>query len=84
MFADDDYMKMALAEAELAFKKDEVPVGAVVVSSGRIIAQAHNTPITRHDPSAHTISLNSLPTLKTGNLFGFTSTLSPVFGFLPS
>ncbi|MGV8057456.1 MAG: tRNA adenosine(34) deaminase TadA [Smithellaceae bacterium] len=53
MFVDEDYMKMALEEAELAFKKDEVPVGAVVVSSGRIIAKAHNAPITLHDPSAH-------------------------------
>ena len=44
---------MALAEAALAFEKDEVPVGAVVVSSGRIIGRAHNAPITQHDPSAH-------------------------------
>ncbi len=53
MLTDEDYMKMALAEAESALKKDEVPVGAVVVLSGRVIARAHNEPITRHDPSAH-------------------------------
>ncbi len=53
MQTDQDFMRIALSEAESAFKKDEVPVGAVVVFSGRIIARAHNEPITRHDPSAH-------------------------------
>jgi len=53
MFTDVDYMKMALAEAESAFKKDEVPVGAVVVYEGKVLASGHNSPISRHDPSAH-------------------------------
>ncbi|MEN6487469.1 MAG: tRNA adenosine(34) deaminase TadA [Smithella sp.] len=53
MFTDDDYMKMALEEAQKAVEKGEVPVGAVVVLSGRIIGRAHNMPITLHDPSAH-------------------------------
>ena len=53
MKTDHDFMRTALEEAASAFKKDEVPVGAVVVLSGRIIARAHNAPITRHDPSAH-------------------------------
>jgi len=53
MLTDDDYMKVALEEAQKAAKKDEVPVGAVVVLSGRIIGRAHNMPITHHDPSAH-------------------------------
>jgi len=53
MFTDDDYMKIALEEAQKAAKKDEVPVGAVVVLSGRIIGRGHNMPITHHDPSAH-------------------------------
>ncbi len=53
MFSDDDYMKMALAEAELAFIKDEVPVGAIVVYDGKVLARGHNSPITRNDPSAH-------------------------------
>ncbi len=53
MVTDDDYMKMALAEAESAFKKDEVPVGAILLLEGRIIGRAHNEPITRNDPSAH-------------------------------
>jgi len=53
MLTDDYYMKIALEEAQKAAKKDEVPVGAVVVLSGRIIGRAHNMPITHHDPSAH-------------------------------
>ena len=53
MLTDDDYMKIALEEAQKAAKKDEVPVGAVVVLSGRIIGRGHNMPITHHDPSAH-------------------------------
>ena len=36
------YMKMALDEASLAFEQGEVPVGAVVVCRGRVIARAHN------------------------------------------
>jgi tRNA(adenine34) deaminase len=53
MQRDYDYMKMALAEAQAAFLKDEVPVGAVVVYEGKILAKAHNSPINLNDPSAH-------------------------------
>jgi tRNA(adenine34) deaminase len=53
MFSDDDYMRMALAEAESAFKKDEVPVGAIVVYEGKVLARGHNSPISSNDPSAH-------------------------------
>lgn len=53
MRTDDDYMKMALEEAQKALEKDEVPVGAVVLLEGRIIGRGHNMPITTHDPSAH-------------------------------
>lgn len=53
MSIDSDYMKIALEEAQKALECDEVPVGAVVVTSGRIIGRAHNMPITLHDPSAH-------------------------------
>ena len=53
MQTDHDFMRMALEEAELAFKKDEVPVGAVVVYEGKVLARGHNSPITRNDPSAH-------------------------------
>lgn len=41
-FSDEYFMKQALKEAQTAFDKDEVPVGALVVNRGRIIARAHN------------------------------------------
>ena len=53
MQKDFDYMKIALEEAQVAFLKDEVPVGAVVVREGKILARAYNSPITLNDPSAH-------------------------------
>jgi len=47
-------MKEALKEAELAFKEDEVPVGAVIVSSeGEIIGRGRNQIIKLNDPTAH-------------------------------
>ncbi|NCF74563.1 MAG: tRNA adenosine(34) deaminase TadA [Gammaproteobacteria bacterium] len=46
-------MRAALAEAELAASEGEVPVGAVVVANGHVVASAHNCPIGSHDPSAH-------------------------------
>ena len=50
---DSDYMRLALAQAERAFAAGEVPVGAVVVHDGRVIAEGFNEPIGRLDPSAH-------------------------------
>ncbi len=47
------YMKMALAEAEQAYAEGEVPVGAVVVCKGRVIARAHNLTETLTDVTAH-------------------------------
>ncbi|MBN2754591.1 MAG: nucleoside deaminase [Candidatus Goldbacteria bacterium] len=47
------YMKEALKEAAKAAKKDEVPVGAVIVSDGKIIARGHNLIRSKKDPSAH-------------------------------
>ncbi len=46
-------MKMALAEAERAFRKDEIPVGAVVVCRNTVIARAHNLTETLTDVTAH-------------------------------
>lgn len=46
-------MREALAEARKAEASGEVPVGAVLVLNGEIIARAHNTPILSHDPTAH-------------------------------
>lgn len=50
---DEDYMKVAIGEARKAIDKDEVPVGAVIVYEGRIIARAHNQIVLLHDPTAH-------------------------------
>ena len=46
-------MRAALEQAQKALDKGEVPVGAVLVKGNAIIAQAHNSPNTLHDPSAH-------------------------------
>jgi tRNA(adenine34) deaminase len=51
--SDEYYMRMALAEAAKAAGRDEVPVGAVVVAGGNIIARAHNLTETLTDPTAH-------------------------------
>ena len=51
--ADETYMRMALAEAALAAKEGEVPIGAVVICDGKVVARAHNRRETDLDPSAH-------------------------------
>ena len=50
---DTYYMKMALAEARKAFEKDEVPIGAVIVCKGHVIARAHNLTEMLNDVTAH-------------------------------
>jgi tRNA(adenine34) deaminase len=50
---DNYFMRLALAQAELARDAGEVPVGAVVVREGVVIASGFNQPIGLHDPSAH-------------------------------
>lgn len=50
---DEDYMKRALEQAQMAYDKDEVPVGAVIVCRDRIIARAHNLTETLNDVTAH-------------------------------
>ncbi len=52
-FNDEYFMKKAFSEALVAFEKGEVPVGAVVVSKGKIIARAHNLTETLNDVTAH-------------------------------
>ena len=51
--SDTDAMRLALAEARAAFAAGEVPVGAVVVQGGRVIATGRNAPIAGRDPTAH-------------------------------
>jgi len=50
---DNQYMQMALNEAHKALESGEVPIGAVVVAGGRVIARAHNLTETLTDPTAH-------------------------------
>ncbi|MBR5856330.1 MAG: nucleoside deaminase [Bacteroidales bacterium] len=50
---DEKYMLEALKEAQLAWEEDEVPIGAVIVCNGRIIARAHNLTERLNDPTAH-------------------------------
>ena len=51
--SDRNRMRAALAEAEVAAEAGEVPVGAVVVAGGEIVARGHNRSETDNDPSAH-------------------------------
>ena len=51
--SDEDWMLLALREAEKALEMDEVPVGAVVVFEGRIIGRGHNLRERLCDPTAH-------------------------------
>ena len=50
---DEKYMRMALAEAQKAYEADEVPIGAVIVSRGQVIARGHNLTETLTDVTAH-------------------------------
>lgn len=53
MNSDEQYMQQALRQAQQAFEEDEVPVGAVVVLNGRIIARGYNQVERLNDPTAH-------------------------------
>ena len=50
---DVKYMREALVQARQAGEQGEIPIGAVIVCEGRIIARAHNLTETLHDPTAH-------------------------------
>lgn len=50
---DIDWMRLAMAEARKAASRGEVPVGAVLVKDGRLLARGHNCPISKNDPTAH-------------------------------
>ncbi len=47
------YMQLALAEARKAAERGEVPVGAVLVKEGQVLACGHNRPVSSSDPTAH-------------------------------
>ena len=51
--ADEHAMRIALDQAQNAWLVGEVPVGAVIMRAGQVIATGYNRPITEHDPTAH-------------------------------
>lgn len=53
MTTDEQYMRKAIAEAEQAAAEGEIPIGAIVVCRGRILARTHNLTETLHDVTAH-------------------------------
>ena len=53
IYDDTYFMKKALQEAEMAFEKGEIPVGAVIVIENRVIARGHNLTETLNDVTAH-------------------------------
>ena len=53
IFTDEYFMKKALNEAEIAFEKGEIPVGAVIVVANKIIARSHNLTELLNDVTAH-------------------------------
>lgn len=50
---DDFYMEMAIQQAYLALEAEEIPVGAVIICEGKVIAKAHNQTLQLNDPTAH-------------------------------
>lgn len=53
IFTDEYFMKKALQEAEMAFEKGEIPVGAVIVVDNKVIARSHNLTELLNDVTAH-------------------------------
>lgn len=53
LYSDEYFMKKAINEAQAAFEKDEIPVGAVIVSNNKIIGRGHNMTETLNDVTAH-------------------------------
>lgn len=50
---DEKYMRMALSEAEQALRRDEIPIGCVIVCDGTVIGRGHNLTETLQDVTAH-------------------------------
>lgn len=70
---DEHFMRLALLEAERAYEHDDVPIGAVLVMGGEVLAAAHNERELREDPTAHAEVLavrQAAATLGTWRLLG--------------
>ena len=50
---EEKYMKIALKEAKKAYNKDEIPVGAVIIKNGEVVAKAYNLKETKQDTTNH-------------------------------
>ena len=73
--SDEEYMRLALVQAQLAQEHGEVPVGAIIVKDDKIISEGFNRPIENHDPTAHAeiVALRkAAQTLKNYRLIGTT------------
>jgi tRNA(adenine34) deaminase len=65
---DEHFMRLALEEAEAAFKEGEVPVGAILVSDNEVIARSHNNKESTGDPTCHAeMNIIRTGTIKTGD-----------------
>jgi len=53
MNQDEQWMRYAIIEANKANKKNEIPVGSIIILNSKIIAKAYNQPISKNDPTAH-------------------------------
>jgi tRNA(adenine34) deaminase len=53
MNRDEKWMSLAIKQAIIAKEEGEVPVGAILVKDGLLVAKAHNQPISKNDPTAH-------------------------------
>ncbi len=71
---DERFMRMALEEAQRAYELDEVPLGAVLVMRGKVIARAHNLCEAASDPTAHAemLALREAARKEGGRLAGST------------
>ena len=50
---DEKWMQIAICEANIAKEENEIPVGAVLIKDGLVLARGHNQPIAKNDPTAH-------------------------------
>ena len=55
MNQDEKWMRYAIIEAKKANKKNEIPVGSIIILNSKIIAKAYNQPISKNDPTAHAV-----------------------------